>query len=139
MSETVLITILSAYGAAFVGFGAWTVAKIQDMSGRVIRLETILSMAGEKAARILHSPHTPELDLLLEHYWDRHYELSDGEWKRLAEICGEIEGNAEADPEKRALAAGLGLLAAHKLRVPSKRPGKHVRSEPGQAGGAEFI
>lgn len=139
MSETVLITILGAYGASFIGFGAWAVAKIQDMAVRVTRLETILSMAGEKAARILHSPHTPELDRLLEHYWDHHYDLSTAEWKRLAEICGEIERNMGEDPEKRALAAGLGLLAAHKLCVPTQRPGRHAGAGTSQQDGAEFI
>lgn len=73
---------------AITGGLAWLLIIVQ----RLTKVETILALFAEKAAAILHSPHTPELDKLLEKYCDREYELSDSEWRQLMAMTFDIEG-----------------------------------------------
>lgn len=103
------------------------VSSIERKLGeRLIKVETILALIGEKAAKILHSPHTPELDALLEKYYDRHYELSFQEWARLKEMCIDIENNHDEPKEGRVLAAIIATFCDHKLAIDSGKPNKHI-------------
>lgn len=62
MSTEVILWILGqAIFILGVGIGAY-VSIVQ----RVAKLEVIMALVGTKAAKILHSPHTPELDALIE-------------------------------------------------------------------------
>jgi hypothetical protein len=85
------------------------------LDARVVKLETLLTMFGKKAANILHSPHTPELDTLLEKYVKRHYELTYEEWKRLKQLCEEVIKEPHIKGDKVVFAAFLAAVADHKL------------------------
>lgn len=87
-----------------------------SLSSRLVRIETIIEIMGIKAANVLHSPHTPELDGLLEKYVDRHYELSNEQWTRLLELCDEIEQDTTNPKDQRALAAIVSAVCCHKLK-----------------------
>lgn len=113
--------ILGAYGISGAAFKiALTCynhisSRTSDHSERIIRLETLSEIQGKTLARKLHSPHTPELDKLLEGYYERNYELTLKEWERLLELCQqavkENEGTDKAD-----YAEFLAGICHHKLR-----------------------
>lgn len=100
--------------AAFIG--AYILA-IQ----RVATLEARWEMVNKQAAEILHSPHTPELDILLEKlvrtYEDRHYELSTVEWSSLQSYCQGIKEDVTEPKGTRLLAGMIYSLCCHKLMV----------------------
>ena len=52
------LVLISFLGGAVI----WAMA----FSQRVARMEVIIELLSNKAARILHSPHTPELDIFIE-------------------------------------------------------------------------
>lgn len=103
----------------------------QAVGTRITRIEAVLSLWSESMARVLHSPHTPELDKLLEKYLNRHYELSNDEWTRLRELCNEIEANKDEGKESRALAGFLAVVAEHKLAMPPRKMMGHEEAGTG--------
>lgn len=108
--ETILWLI--AQSAALLG--AMVTAYIGVVQ-RLTRLETTIALMGVKAARILHSPHTPDLDRLLEKYVDRDYELTYEEWTELLARCEAIENDLSNPKDQRALAAIVIAVCSHKL------------------------
>lgn len=106
--------ILWVLGQSFVYAGVLVLAYIK-VTNRLTRLETIMDMLGDKAAKILHSPHTPDLDRLLEKYIDKYYNLTLEEWKELLARCDEIENNLANPKDQRALAAIVAAMCHHKL------------------------
>lgn len=123
--------------ASLIGFGTWLVKSRSDIADkatenhhsldrRLTKIETLIEVWGTKAASILHSPHTPELDALLEKYADRHYELTMAEWRRLLDLCEEIERDTTIERERRSLAGWLAMVAHHKLFDDPPEAQKHV-------------
>lgn len=108
--ETILWLI--AQSAALLG--AMVTAYIGVVQ-RLTRLETTIALIGVKAARVLHSPHTPQLDRLLEKYIDRNYELTSEEWQELLGRCQAIEDDLSNPKDQRALAAIVSAVCSHKL------------------------
>jgi hypothetical protein len=94
------------------------VQRHNDLDNRVVKLETLINLFGKKAATHLHSPHTPELDVLLDAYIDRHYELSREQWQRLRELCDEVTNDKANKGDKVVFAAFLAAVADHKLELP---------------------
>ncbi|MDE2105072.1 MAG: hypothetical protein KGL39_47980 [Patescibacteria group bacterium] len=88
----------------------------RDFEKRISRLETLVDIWTEKAAKILHSPHTPELDAVLDKLLTATMEHAD--WKKLADLCGEIENDSERPKEERALAAALAIVAVERFHLP---------------------
>ena len=92
-----------------------------DLSTRVTKLEAVMALFGQKAAKILHSPHDPYgIDYLLDKYLDRHYELTIMEWEALWHQCELIEEDKSKPKDERTLAAWLSAVAQHKLFKPPK-------------------
>lgn len=99
--------ILGAYGVAGAALKIALAAyrhisdRSEEHGEKIVRIETMLEIQGKTMARKLHSPHTPELDALLEKYYARHYELNMKEWERLLDLCEaaikENEGTDKAD------------------------------------------
>lgn len=116
----------SSVGILSAGVGGYI-----NLVQRVTRVEAVLALFGEKAAKILHSPHTPELDSLLEKYISRNYELSFEEWQRLLLFCETIENDKSGGTEERALAAWLSAISHHKLRMPppSRKMASHAEGK----------
>lgn len=125
MNQTIILWLFGAYQSILTlalasGIG-WLILIVQ----RLTKVETILALIADKAAAILHSPHTPELDALLEKYCDRTYTMTELEWEKLRRMCGEIEDNLSLPKEERALAAFVGAAAEHELELPVSKPKKH--------------
>lgn len=113
-----LIGGLVVFGVGFVGA---SITAYISLVQRLTKIETTIDLLGEKAARVLHSPHTPDLDRLLEKYVDRHYELSHAEWQELLERCQAIEDDITNPKDQRALAAIVSAVCSHKLmKAPPK-------------------
>ena len=54
--------------AGWLSLLAGLVVSYVALVQRITRLETFFEVLGKKAANILHSPHTPELDFFIEKY-----------------------------------------------------------------------
>lgn len=126
MNETLLIWLITgAYGFCFaisVSGVAFGMAIVQ----RISRLEAVMALFGEKAAKILHSPHTPELDALLEKFCDRHYTMNHDEWENLLAMTLEMEIDTSLTKQERALAAWVNAAASEKLCLPPPKIKKHT-------------
>ncbi|MDE2102585.1 MAG: hypothetical protein KGL39_35385 [Patescibacteria group bacterium] len=113
MPDDILITILTITWAA-IGFGfVLDLRNSNKISVMHSQFNTLVALLGEKIARVLHSPHTPELDVLLEKL-ERHENLSDAEKLRLLRMTHEIIHNigGERTKEERTMAAILFALLA---------------------------
>lgn len=105
------VTIVSAGIVAYV-----------KLVQRITKVETILSMFGEKAAQILHSPNDHlGIDHLLDKYLNREYEMSYAEWKDLLNQCESIVDDKSISKSERTLAAFLAAICDHKMNNPKKR------------------
>lgn len=95
------------------------VAIVFSMSQRLTRVETLVGAWNTKAAEILHSPHTPELDALLEKfvlsYKKQHYDLTDIEWFELLNKTSDIEKDMTLSKGERLLAGFINATCEHKL------------------------
>lgn len=119
MDKDVLILFISGFGFCVVAGVTGYVMLVQRLS----IVETVLKMIGKNAAKALHSPHTPELDALLEKYLktytDRHYEMSRDEWKDLKDKCNIIIEDLTISKGERLLAGIIDALCSHKLELPN--------------------
>jgi hypothetical protein len=91
---------------------------VSGLPERLTKLETVISMMGESAARALHSPHTPELDALLDKYIDNNYELSPAEWGELRQLCVLIEDDKTLARQERMLAGTVKAMCFAALHEP---------------------
>lgn len=114
IDASLVAVAISTLTLAGTGIGAY-VSVIQ----RLTRVEAVISLFGEKAAKMLHSPDNHHgIDDLLDKYLDRNYELSFDEWTELKTKCEAIEANKSLSHGERILAAFLSALAHHKLLLP---------------------
>jgi len=126
MANDVLLWILGIMSSVFfiviaAGIRGYTglLETYSELASRVTRLEAVMSLFGEKAAKILHSPHDPYgIDSLLDKYLDRYYELSWDEWQQLLKACEGIENDCTKSKDERTLAAWIAAVASHKLHIP---------------------
>lgn len=74
---------------------------------------TLVALLGEKIARVLHSPHTPELDALLEKV-ETHQSLSDEDRSKLLALLHQsiVNSGGEKTKDERTMAAILFALLA---------------------------
>jgi len=119
MSENSILWIFGIVQVVLVlaipaGIGAYV-----SISSRVARIETVISMLGESAARALHSPDDHlRIDALLDKYLDRNYELSLEEWHELLDMMTKIESDESSSKLERSLAGQLRAIACHKSFLP---------------------
>lgn len=99
MSETSWLTLLSIVMGFLVPAIGWLVlGHIQllirvgsipvDLEKRLTTMETMFKLIGDKTAHELHSPHTPELDSLLEKHVAR--QLTKFEQVRLITMLNDL-------------------------------------------------
>ncbi len=114
--------------AALLTATGWLIKTVldmkQDFNTRLVKIETINSLYSERVATVLHSPHTPEMDMLLEKFRDeyvrRGYELTFDEWQKLAELTEQIVNDELLGKGERQLAAWINAVCAHKLLKDAK-------------------
>jgi hypothetical protein len=115
---------ISAVVAVLLLFGSIGGVYVM-LAQRITRLETFFEVFGRKAAQILHSPHTPELDNYLEKYIAN--TMSDGDWIELMKLCDALEICLLKPKEERVLAAIISIHCRKKLGLPL--PGMHKHTE----------
>lgn len=125
MPNEVLLWILGGFAAVFSAVTFAGVKSHTDLRERVIRLEAVMALFGQKAAKILHSPHDPYgIDHLLDKYLDQNYELTSDEWTILWHQCEMIENDKERSKGERTLAAFLSAISRHCLtKIPKNNKG----------------
>jgi hypothetical protein len=90
---------------------------------QLAKIETAMSMMGDAAARALHSPHTPELDFLLDKKIDGTITRED--WIKLRDMCREIECDHQASKQERAFAGWVLVDCFLALNEPVKKMPHH--------------
>lgn len=115
MSESTVISIigwvvgfLSLGVTALIGFMFRHSNRLSGVEGDVKWLVKLFDQLGKKSGRVLHSPHTPELDKLIEKY--EREELLWHEVGKFAHMLKEIENNSRSAKGDK-LAAGIILLS----------------------------
>lgn len=120
MEKEIFMWVLGGLQAILVAFCVFVLRSCFDNSRRLTIIETMLKLMNKQAAEILHSPHTPELDILLEKlvitYEDRHFELSVPEWEKMLTICQGIKEDLTEAKGTRLLAGMVYLQCVHKLQ-----------------------
>jgi hypothetical protein len=107
----ILITVVTAV------LGKLCTAVI-DLKVRTVRIETTFSLYNEKAANILHSPHTPELDSALEQLlkcYNENRDMTQDQWANLLRLVEQIENDREIAKGERMLAAMVSTTCRVKL------------------------
>lgn len=90
--------------------------KINKVSERIIRMEVVWDVFGEKAAKILHREDDAYgIDKLLEKYIDKNYDLSMPDWNELHDAMESVANNQKIPKSERTLAAFLSALSVHKM------------------------
>lgn len=121
MEKEYILWILGVAQALLFAGGGFVIAGHISFSVRLAKLETMWSMVSKQAAEILHSPHTPELDALLEKlvktYENRHYELTLDEWEELQRLSQQIKEDELEPKGTRLLAAMVYAQCCHKLQL----------------------
>lgn len=117
-------------GIAFLSAGVIAYFKLNNkvyenqtiVLGRIIALETSFNLMGLSAAKLLHSPTDHlNLDVLLDKYIDRHYEMSFKEWDELRIRCEKTIDDESVSKDQRVLAAILAAICCHKLMLEPDR------------------
>lgn len=113
--------ILWIFGILITGIYAVTgggIAVVFMMVQRMSRMEATLEFMGYAAAKAAHSPHNPELDVMLEKYYrayeEKHYDLSNAEWDGLSKACEAIIGDISLPNGYRAAVGIVLALCKHK-------------------------
>jgi hypothetical protein len=107
MNEYTLIWLFAAAFAGIVALAAGvTLLKIQ-MTALQTTQDTLIKLLGSKAAFLSHSPHTPELDLLIDKFRDDN--INPTERQKLSGMLTDIERN-QTLPKTERLLASLVLL-----------------------------
>lgn len=116
--ENILTIVFQTIALLGVLIGAYIklMDRINRVSERIVRMETVWDMFGEKAAKILHRDDDAYgVDSLLNKYLDKHYDLSMPEWNQLHEAMERVANNPDIPKSERTLAAFLSALAVHKM------------------------
>ena len=94
---------------------------LADAKKDIAVLTRTMDLIGINSAKSMHSPHTPDLDALLEKYIDRGYELNQSEWTELLNECERRMEDKNESQGYRINAAILAAICHHKLaHDPSK-------------------
>ena len=130
MSTLEIGLFLLIFGAVGACIAAGTTVAFL-ISNRVTALEVALKfwtqemeMFSKKAMAMLHSPHTPELDRLIEK--DQANNLDEADWKRLLEMATEEEKNLSNPKFERALAAFVSIECRKRLKLAQLPFRKHI-------------
>lgn len=115
----VLVTANSAVIAGGIKAYIDAIKTQNGLDRRMVKMETTLELLGFNAAKALHCPTTPDLDILLEKYCkqyeDSHYNLPYEDWVKLNDICNQILENKNLTTGYRAAAGIVQALCHHKL------------------------
>lgn len=90
-----------------------------ELIQRITRVEAVLALLGEKAAKLLHQDDDSYgVDKLLDKYLDRNYELKVEEWEVLMKAMEQLESNVTLPVGARLAAATVSAVCHHKLSIP---------------------
>jgi len=105
LEATIAIWVVTWAAIAF-GFGL-DIMNARALGEMRFQFQTLVNLLGERFAKILHSPHTPELDSYLEKLM-RKEPLNEVDRKNLSRILNDIENNVGGErPKEERLIASL--------------------------------
>lgn len=115
MNETVIMWLL---GIMLAGMGFYTAASVTAyilVVQRLTALEVAQQLFGRSQARVLRSPHTPELDSFIDRYIAGQITKEDAE--RFVALCDELEQDKNNRKEERALAGGIAVMVRKEFKM----------------------
>jgi hypothetical protein len=116
MSENWAIALFTVFGGLLLGSYGGSIAAYVSIAQRLRALEVSLDFMGKSQARVLRSPHTPELDA----YIDKHVAgtLTREDAIKYVELCDEVEQDKSNSKQERACAGGLAVSIRREFRLP---------------------
>lgn len=93
------------------------------MYDRVGRIEAMLDLWFSKMTKIMHSPHTPEIDSYLERIVAKN--MTDMDWVEFMKLCNSIEQDSARPTQERALAAMASIMCHDHLGILTKQTHQH--------------
>ena len=99
-----------------------------NIGERVAGIESVITLILNKAVRLMHSPHTPEIDALVEKFQYREGDMTSGDWMRLLQLCSEIEKNTKNPKTERAIAMCVVVGCRKRLGLPMGDFHKHTET-----------
>ena len=122
MTETVQIWLFAGAFGAIVALAGWMSSMKVSLAKQETTLNVLINMLGKRAAGILHSPHTPELDVLIEKF--RGDNITGVEMQEFCDRLLIIEADVTLTKGERLLAT-LVLLAVEQMNA-KRQPGLNV-------------
>lgn len=122
MTETVQIWLFAGAFGAIVALAGWMSSMKVSLAKQETTLNVLINMLGKRAAGILHSPHTPELDVLIEKF--RGDNITAVEMQEFCDRLLIIEADVTLTKGERLLAT-LVLLAVEQMNA-KRQPGLNV-------------
>lgn len=122
MTETVQIWLFAGAFGAIVALAGWMSSMKVSLAKQETTLNVLINMLGKRAAGILHSSHTPELDVLIEKFQGDNITAVE-----MQEFCDRlliIEADVTLTKGERLLAT-LVLLAVEQMNA-KRQPGLNV-------------
>lgn len=122
MTETVQIWLFAGAFGAIVALAGWMSSMKVSLAKQETTLNVLINMLGKRAAGILHAPHTPELDVLIEKFQGDNITAVE-----MQEFCDRlliIEADVTLTKGERLLAT-LVLLAVEQMNA-KRQPGLNV-------------
>lgn len=122
MTETVQIWLFAGAFGAIVALAGWMSSMKVSLAKQETTLNVLINMLGKRAAGILHSPHTPEHDVLIEKFQGDNITAVE-----MQEFCDRlliIEADVTLTKGERLLAT-LVLLAVEQMNA-KRQPGLNV-------------
>lgn len=115
MDKDVLLWIIGAFLTFIVApVVGWTLTRVFLHGDRLVKIETDIgwiresfNTMGKKAVRVLHSPHTPNLDVLLEKY-----EAETISWTEVNELHEMLEAIVSDPNSGKDMKTAAGILIA---------------------------
>lgn len=115
MNEQLLTIILATITVIVIPYLVWLTTAIYGLRGDISTIKTIMVLTSDEAAKILHSPHTPDLDKLLEKLYAGTLTLEEG--KELEVMCCQVKDNHANTKAERWLAVKILSTVSNRDRL----------------------
>jgi len=132
MTELDIALFILVFGAIGVVIAAGTTIAFV-ISNRVTALETefkfwsaVMERITKTAINVMHSPHTPELDALIEKY--QKGGMTDNDWRAMLKLVEAEEQNLKNPRFERALASFVAIHCRKRLGLPFDQFHQHTEA-----------
>ena len=89
-----------------------------DVGERLATLEASWAIVSSKMIKLMHSPHTPEIDALVEKFQRDEKSMTSTDWMNLLQLSSLVEKDVQAQKAARAIACFCVVECRKRLSLP---------------------